>query len=374
MNLNVRSEQSHDKSSGRRGIDVLETMRSGLAVALRWGAGSLVAGGLLVLPSPPPIPPAQALQNAIGTVVGTVDKAVLPTPSVPVPIHVSPPPVTGAVASPPPGAGAQNGGAAAQPVHRSSAPPSRGLAIPFTSIVVAASPLDIALIGALVTLPLLLGIWLLLFGRTVREAGRAREAHFRLTLAAELGLKPRELVGMSVKTLFGLREKAAFDELTGVLRRAAGISAAEREIGRARRNGTPLAVAFVDVDGLKAANDKRGHVAGDRLLRELVRELKAGLRSQDTIFRYGGDEFVCVLPDTDRKGARTKLGSIQQSAARLGIRFSSGVAEMRRSDDVVALFARADAELYDFKANRGEIVELTSIGSAKRRRRRGVTA
>ena len=229
--------------------------------------------------------------------------------------------------------------------------------IPFTAIHVD-SPLNIALLAALATLPLLFGIWLLLFGRTIAVARRARDAQVRLMLAADLGLRPRDLTSMSTRSLFSLREKSAFDELTGVLRRAAGISAAEREIARARRHNAVLSVAFVDLDDLQGVNDRDGHAAGDNLLRGLVRALKDGLRDDDVLPRFGGDEFVCVLPDTSAREARAKLGDVQIAAARNGIRFSAGVAELAKHDDVVSLLARADRDLYDFKANRGEIVQL----------------
>jgi diguanylate cyclase (GGDEF)-like protein len=290
----------------------------------------------------------------------------LPTPSLPTVIAPSPsPPVT--ITQQTPTAPAVAGSPAQQPVQNSqpvptaaparSGPPRRGVVIPFTAIYVD-SPLNIALLGALATLPLLFGIWLLLFGRTIAEARRARDAQVRLMLAADLGLRPRDLTSMSTRSLFNLREKSAFDELTGVLRRAAGISAAEREMARARRHGSPLAVAFVDVDGLKEANDREGHAAGDELLRGLVQLLKEGLRAEDVLLRYGGDEFVAVLPDTSAREARTRLGEVQVVAAKAGIRFSVGVAALRKSDDVVSLLARADGDLYDFKANRGEIVQL----------------
>jgi diguanylate cyclase (GGDEF)-like protein len=232
-----------------------------------------------------------------------------------------------------------------------------GIPIPFTAIYVS-SPLDIALLGALVTLPLLFGMWLLLFGRTFAEARRARDAQVRLMLAADLGLPPRDLSSTSTKALFNLREKAAFDELTGVMRRAAGVSMADREIARARRHKMPLAVAFIDLDGLKEANDAKGHAAGDALLLGLTRALKDGLREEDVVMRYGGDEFVCLLPDTSAPDARTKLAKIQDAARAEGIRFCAGVAELQRSDDVVSLLARADRDLYDFKAHRDEIVPL----------------
>ena len=322
-----------------------------------------VAGAFLCLPLSVPLPVPLPSPTAIPIPAVHIPSLSVPVISAqPLPtVDVTPDGLGRPEASPTIGTDA---GASDRAVKRPSSAPSgdgsgRGIAIPFTTIYVS-SPLDLALLGAVATLPLLLAIWLLMFGRTVREARRAREAQVRLMLAAELGLRPRDLASMTTKALFELREKSAFDELTGVLRRAAGISVAEREIARARRHDTPLSVAFIDIDGLKEANDRSGHAAGDRMLRALTQALKDGLRAEDVVFRYGGDEFVCALPDTAAREARLRLGEIQGAAARAGVRFCAGVAELRRSDDVVSLFARADKDLYDFKAQRGEIVQLPS--------------
>ena len=229
--------------------------------------------------------------------------------------------------------------------------------IPFTTIAIS-SALDVALAVALASLPLLLGIWLLVFGRTFAEARRARDAQLRLALAGDLGLSPRELTSLNTKALFKLREQAAFDDLTGALRRGAGISAIDREVARARRHKSALSLAFVDIDGLKAANDRRGHAAGDKLIRGLAQALRKGLRDQDLLVRYGGDEFVCVLPDTPAEAGLAKLSEIRKAAAKAGVRFSVGLAQLERSDDVVSLLARADRQLYMVKARRGDIVQL----------------
>ncbi|HET7420553.1 MAG TPA: GGDEF domain-containing protein [Candidatus Dormibacteraeota bacterium] len=297
----------------------------------------------------------------------------LPTPSVPsvsppalpvatpkLPVAVSPgasPVVSAAPIGATPTAAATQAGAPGTSSGGSSQGGHAGISIPFTAIYVD-SPLDIALLAALAALPLLFGIWLLLFARTLTEARRRRDAQVRLMLAADLGLRPREVTAMSTRALFDLREKSAFDELTGVLRRAAGVSLAEREIARARRHGAALTVAFIDVDGLEDANVSGGRAAGDAVLRGTTEALRAGLRTEDVVLRYGGDEFVCVLTDTDVRDARAKLSAIQDETAVRGIRFCWGLAQLERSDDVVSLLARADRDLYEFKAGRGEIVQL----------------
>ena len=315
-----------------------------------------VALGFVALTVPLPLPTPPGLPTALPTALATPSlPAAIATPSLP---SLTTPGAGQVVVSPAQDAsgGAPQGGGGAAGSGSGGNPP-RGITIPFTTISVS-SPLDIALLGALATLPLLFGIWMLLFGRTFTEARRAREAQVRLLLAADLGLRPKDLTSMGTKALFELREKSAFDELTGVMRRIAGISVADREIARSRRHNTPLAIAFLDIDGMREVNERGGRAAGDATLQGMAKALKEGLREEDTVVRYGGDEFVCVLPDTSAKSGRATLGAIQVEAARAGIRFGMGLAELRRSDDVVSLFARADQDLYEFKANRGEIVQL----------------
>ena len=320
----------------------------------------LFAAALIALPPPIPLPtpslPTLPISPSVAPRVAISPGLPAATPSLPLggTPAASAPAVPKQAAN---GAGESSTAQTSQPGPAGAGGHGGGIPIPFTAIYVS-SPLDIAMLAALAALPLLFGIWLLLFGRTFTEARRRRDAQVRLMLAADLGLRPREATTMSTRALFDLREKSAFDELTGVLRRAAGVSMAEREIARARRHNTPLTVAFIDVDGLREANDGEGHAAGDAMLRDLATALRDGHRAEDAVIRYGGDEFVCVLPDTTARDARARLSEIQDAVAARGIRFCAGLAQLQRGDDVVSLLARADGDLYDFKANRGEIVPL----------------
>ena len=140
----------------------------------------------------------------------------------------------------------------------------------------------------------------------------------------------------------------SLDGLTGAYRRTPGFVELQREIDRARRTGSPLSVAFVDVDGLKTVNDTAGHAAGDRLLVEVAGTLLAVLRSYDLVIRYGGDEFVCVMEGLTLQQAGQRVGLIDAALAAGPARasVSLGCAELLPGESAPALVARADAALY----------------------------
>lgn len=118
---------------------------------------------------------------------------------------------------------------------------------------------------------------------------------------------------------------------------------------RARRRCGGFVVAFVDVDGLKRVNDTRGHLAGDALLMAVAECLARCLRSYDLVMRYGGDEFVCVLPDADAGTVRQRFASVAEELAGgpTDGSITVGFAVLLDTDSAEELVQRADQSLLD---------------------------
>ena len=140
---------------------------------------------------------------------------------------------------------------------------------------------------------------------------------------------------------------AETDQLTGARVRSAGLTDLDHEIDRARRTTGRLAVGYVDIVGLKAVNDARGHAAGDALLKHAVDAIRDHLRSYDLIIRLGGDEFLCSMSDATIETAVQRFGAIQAALATdpdpCTIRV--GVAALTAGDTATELIEHADAEL-----------------------------
>ena len=159
------------------------------------------------------------------------------------------------------------------------------------------------------------------------------------------------------------------DELTGLFNTRGFAIAANRLFAQAQRYGRAASVLMIDSDSLKAVNDRYGHEAGNRLLRHLASGIQAELRYTDVAGRYGGDEFIVLLPETPEKGAyevaeriRRAIASIEVDVggARVANTVSIGVATYPADGRVLdALAARADAALYQAKqAGRNRTVKF----------------
>ena len=321
----------------------------------------------------------------------------VPTPSLPVPTPTPSSPLpypTAPVAGPSPPGGTVGGAPAPSPVpptparisqrdvaYNGTPPPgARGgsgsprILIP--ALAVPEGPLGTALLVAVAALPLLFGIALISAGRVWGNALQLRSGRLRMSLAAELDLRPRELAALTPGGLVKLRDQVAFDEGSGVLRRVAGIAAVEREVARAHRAHTPLSAVFVDLDGLKRVNDSRGHQAGDAFIRAVATMLRDGLRRQDLVFRYGGDEFVCLMPGVGEQAVVDKFTLLRSRAIEASTPFSFGVAELRAHEDLVSFLGRADQRLYEQREQRlgardgGRVVAMPDAGSKGSRSRR----
>jgi diguanylate cyclase len=123
-----------------------------------------------------------------------------------------------------------------------------------------------------------------------------------------------------------------------------------------RRYGSPLSVLFMDLDEFKRVNDEHGHLTGDEVLRLVAQTLRSDVRYVDTASRYGGEEFVLLLPNTDLEGARAVFERMRDDLAgatkeKLGfaVTMSAGAIEAREGSTAADLLAAADEAMYRAK-------------------------
>ena len=167
-----------------------------------------------------------------------------------------------------------------------------------------------------------------------------------------------------------LRIEATHDSLTGLLNRAAFFEGFQKEVVRARRYQTPLALIMADIDHFKAINDQHGHPNGDRVLRETARRLRVSIRASDVIGRYGGEEFVVVAPDCGMHDAlalaerfRACICAIPIEVAddSVFVTMSLGVAATCDMDEADRLLQAADDALYRAKHGGRNKVEVEAF-------------
>ncbi len=167
-----------------------------------------------------------------------------------------------------------------------------------------------------------------------------------------------------------LRELAATDPLTGLHNRRRLLEMARREHARHGRSRHPVCVLLCDVDHFKAVNDTHGHDAGDRVLRHVAQLLAETVRTNDAVGRWGGEEFLALLPDTELTAAaqvaqRMRLAvadAVFDGATPLRLSVTIGVASLRPGESVERFIARADAGLYRGKVAGRNRVEVERAG------------
>ncbi len=166
--------------------------------------------------------------------------------------------------------------------------------------------------------------------------------------------------GLKLKEAYRrIEELAELDELTGSFNRRCIMRMLEEEIARAHRVNAPCSVALIDLDWFKRINDAYGHPTGDEVLRTFAITVFANLRNIDRFGRYGGEEFLLVLPDTPAERAAGVLDRMREIIADLDwsafsadmrVTISAGIATLRPDETSDTLLARADSALYAAKA------------------------
>lgn len=203
--------------------------------------------------------------------------------------------------------------------------------------------------------------------RAIDKLNQQTEKQVQVT---ELKEKNEELEQVNT----GLKAMAQHDELTGLFNRRYFREAIDKEISRAIRHKHPFSLIFLDIDFFKQYNDSHGHPAGDKALRMLAMILRNRARKSDLVVRYGGEEFVLLLPETDADGARRLADIIRRSVEAYPfpgrssqpdgkLTISLGIASCPHDGrDADTLIERADKALYDAKHTGRNTVRLAVAG------------
>jgi two-component system, cell cycle response regulator len=187
-----------------------------------------------------------------------------------------------------------------------------------------------------------------------------------LRARVEVGRRLVELNAELIEAQIRLEVQAHTDALTGLPNRRAIVDLLEKELQRSRREHTALAVGMIDIDHFKRVNDEYGHASGDAVLCELARRMRSALRPYDDVGRFGGEEFLVVVPGVSTSELRELLERLREvvheapftaDGRGLAVTVSLGGAE-HSGESMDALIARADDALYVAKARGRDLVVL----------------
>ena len=163
------------------------------------------------------------------------------------------------------------------------------------------------------------------------------------------------------KLVENLQKAAIFDDLTGCYNKKEIEVLLEKFLKEALRYSTPLSIIMLDIDHFKKVNDTYGHLAGDFILKEIANVIKKSIRSSDACGRFGGEEFIILLPNTKLSGAMKLAERIRKNIEnyefvfrnkKIPITVSIGITSASKNDSVFSLIQRADEALYEAK-NKG---------------------
>ena len=162
---------------------------------------------------------------------------------------------------------------------------------------------------------------------------------------------------------------ATYDSVTRLLNRGEIVALLDRELARGRREGRSVGIILADIDHFKSVNDSLGHLAGDAVLQEVAKRLKSDLRIYDGAGRYGGEEFLLILPGCDMGTVMRRAEKIRQLVSaedimtprgtkRVTVSMGATVAESDKKSTVASLLCEADLALYCAKQNGRDRVEV----------------
>ena len=184
----------------------------------------------------------------------------------------------------------------------------------------------------------------------------------------EINERMRIAINERIRAQKALEEAAMTDPLTGVLNRRGMMTHLQHQVARNKRNHVPFTILMVDLDHFKSVNDAHGHETGDLVLRKTATRLTSSIRGQDIVSRWGGEEFLILLPETAAEGGSIVAEKIRQRIAdepflwdgkTLSLTVSIGVAAFEKSTSIDECIRRADVSLYNAKRAGRNRVEYT---------------